>query len=187
MERIKEHLLKIYRLAQHGVGGEKENANRILERTLRKHNLTLEDLLQQETVTEKWFDFKSNAQRDLIIQIIGTVCQESKVAYMQGRHTLAHKVGFRLTNIQIVMADMLVAAYVSALANEERKQRKQHAKERKHLLVAFLAKHNLLSKAGPGEKDSLMDYDIDEILRQARRMDSVTVRQQLPGYMLEEK
>ena len=177
MQRIKEHLLKIYRLTQQGVGGEKENANRILERTLRKHNLKLEDLLQQETVTEKWFDFKSNAQRYLIIQIIGTVRQESKVAYMQGRHTLAHKVGFRLTNIQIVMADMLVAAYVPALANEERK----------HLLVAFLAKHNLLSKAGPGEKDSLMDYDIDEILRQARRMDSVTVRQQLPGYMLEEK
>ena len=42
---LKERLLTLYALSQRGVGGERENAEQILNRTLKSHNMTLEEFL----------------------------------------------------------------------------------------------------------------------------------------------
>jgi hypothetical protein len=41
---IRNRLLKVLRLAQQGVGGERENAEVLLEKLLRKHSMTMADL-----------------------------------------------------------------------------------------------------------------------------------------------
>lgn len=57
--RIKERLLKMYRLATDGVDGEKETAQKILEANLAKYGLTIDDLVESEDKKDiYWFTAK---------------------------------------------------------------------------------------------------------------------------------
>jgi len=46
--RIKERLLKMYRLATDGVDSEKETAQKMLEANLAKYGLTMDDLVESD-------------------------------------------------------------------------------------------------------------------------------------------
>lgn len=62
---------KIRELAIKGVGGEKVNAEKMLEDLLKKHNLTIEDI-EGENISEYCFNIKKDEVK-LFIQIIGRV------------------------------------------------------------------------------------------------------------------
>ncbi|WP_428042756.1 hypothetical protein [Candidatus Avelusimicrobium fimicolum] len=68
---LKERLLTLYALSQRGVGGERENAERILNRTLKSHNMTLEEFLnEQETKQLYWLRIESKQEGELLTQVI---------------------------------------------------------------------------------------------------------------------
>ncbi|MBQ4493320.1 MAG: hypothetical protein II972_01790 [Elusimicrobiaceae bacterium] len=58
---LKDRLIRVYNLSQRGVGGEKENAKKILQRLLAANNMTLQDFLNKkgildpEIINERFF------------------------------------------------------------------------------------------------------------------------------------
>jgi hypothetical protein len=69
-EKLLDRLRKIQALARHGVGGEKENAERMLARLLDLHNLTIEDLDGESKMIEWRFKADSGFDIRLVNQII---------------------------------------------------------------------------------------------------------------------
>lgn len=72
MENIRVRLLKVLRLAQGGVGGEKENAERLLAKLLRKHSMTLADLegdIEQHR-TRVWLTAADREERTVLSQLV---------------------------------------------------------------------------------------------------------------------
>ncbi len=77
-ENIRIRLLKVLRLAQEGVGGERENAEVLLAKLLRKHSMTLADLegALDQPRTREWFPASDAEERavlsQLVIRLFGT-------------------------------------------------------------------------------------------------------------------
>lgn len=65
-ERIKELLLKLKSLSEQGNGGEKENATDMLNKALKKHGLTLEDL-EKEEKEGRTFKIKDRGDSSIIL------------------------------------------------------------------------------------------------------------------------
>ena len=72
MESIRIRLLKVLRLAQGGVGGERENAEVLLGKLLRKHAMTMADLdgsLDQPR-TLAWLPATGEDERSVLAQLV---------------------------------------------------------------------------------------------------------------------
>lgn len=66
---LKERLLKLYALAQRGVGGEKENAEKILKQLLLENGMSIEDLERSENTKrergDKWILYTMREGKEL--------------------------------------------------------------------------------------------------------------------------
>ena len=155
---LKERLLKIYALAQQGVGGEKENAEAILQRALAENNLTIEDLLQEQHCKYRTVLIKQKSKE---------ICAE-------------------LTHQETILACMLVDVYIKAFRKEAKKLQTKQKEERKVLLTAFIHKHDIFSSQKQEGKETV-SIDLDVFRELYEKMDNVDIRQQLPGRMLENK
>jgi len=65
-QRIKELLLKLKALSEQGNGGEKENATDMLNKALKKHGITLEDL-EKEEKEGRTFKIKDRGDSSIIL------------------------------------------------------------------------------------------------------------------------
>lgn len=63
---------KLHALAERGVGGEKENAATMLTRLIKKHGLTLDELLIEKPMPRR-FEFKSKEHKRFIIQVCASI------------------------------------------------------------------------------------------------------------------
>lgn len=63
---------KLKALAERGVDGEKINAEKLLNKLLAEHNISLEEI-NSDVVRERCFSFKDNKHRKFIHQIIASV------------------------------------------------------------------------------------------------------------------
>lgn len=73
-DQIRACALKLLALARRGVGGERENAQRFLEKLLSKHGLTLADLDDAtETPTPHFFKYRGSTEKRLFVQLVCTV------------------------------------------------------------------------------------------------------------------
>ena len=77
IEEIKSRLMKMKALANAGVGGERANAEKLLEELAAKYGIDLGDLDGEEVVEYK-FNFSSTWQRKLFSQLVGLMRQEKK-------------------------------------------------------------------------------------------------------------
>lgn len=71
-EHIRIRLLKVLRLAQEGVGGERENAEVLLGKLLRKHSMTMADLegaLDQPRASV-WLPARDDDERTILAQLV---------------------------------------------------------------------------------------------------------------------
>lgn len=93
---------KLYALAQQGIGGEKENAEEMLERIMKKYNLTLEDL---EIETKKVFiySYKNKEQKKFLMQVIFSVLGKFsyRELYTSGNH-MKYEISLHITDLQHV-------------------------------------------------------------------------------------
>ncbi len=72
-EKVLSMVKKVYELAKRGVDGEKMNAEVLLQKLLKKHNLTLQDLEQVELTTIDYSLYKDRFWRcykKIIIQVM---------------------------------------------------------------------------------------------------------------------
>lgn len=70
--RIEAKLRKLLALAERGEGGEKDNAQRMLDKLLARHGLTIADL-SDERREIRWFPIVNNYDRRLASQIMAKV------------------------------------------------------------------------------------------------------------------
>ncbi len=67
-KKLVKRLQKLHALAVQGVGGEKENADTLLQKLLKKHNLTVNDIMADEE-KERRYCYKTAFDKQLIAQI----------------------------------------------------------------------------------------------------------------------
>lgn len=178
---LKERLIALYNLSQQGIGGERENAEEILQRTLKLHNMTMEDFLNDaEKKMLYWFPVKDKQEGELIKQIIGKIINSHQVLT---HHSHKEKlIGFELTQAEIISASMLCSLYLKAFRKEKQKIIQQHKKELKHIWAAFVLKHNIFPAKESAESDDAgknENYDPKLITKQMANMEDVQVYPQL--------
>jgi len=158
IDSIREKIRKIQALAEQGIGGEKEDAKRILQRLLAKHKLTLEDLpkLGQDATELYYFRCTGEVERSLLRQCYLYVVPDGEPYYFtrHGRKTI----GFKLTYLQYL-----------ELKNYWDYYRQLWKQELGLFYQAFLYKHRIFRKSSSTESSpasaSLTDEEIKRILR----------------------
>lgn len=182
---IKERLIALYNLSQQGIGGERENAEEILQRSLKLHNLSMEDLLNNEDERVLyWYSVKDKSEQQLVKHIIGKILNSNTVSYfLSGK-----QIGFELTQAELISASMLCDLYLKAFRMEKQKIIKQHKKELEHIIASFVLKHNIFPKKENPESDKASkkkEYDPELIIKQMANMEDVQVYPQLMSKQIE--
>lgn len=152
MNKIHDKLRKLLALAERGEGGEKDTAQRMLEKMMLKYGLTLDDL-EVETTRYYYFPFKTKFERLLLFQVYCKVLDDSNISYRQG----VRRIGFLLTMPQYIQMDMMysilkldlvnhiersVLAFITAndlFASSSASPDKEHTKEELEELEAMMA------------------------------------------------
>ncbi len=159
-----EKLMKLYRLAQRGVGGEQANAERMLYNALKRAGMTLDELLgADEEPVEASFMYSTKFERMLLFQIVGKVLNSTSVSY---RKVKRGPVIFDLSPSQAVEVQLMFDVYKRAWA-----------KELEHTLSAFIATNDIYaadqSNAGPSK---LSPEELKDIRRKMMAMEPTPVR-----------
>lgn len=155
IDSIREKIRKIQALAERGVGGEKENAKRILQKLLAKYKLTLEDLpkLAQDATEIYYFRCKGEVERSLLQQCYLYVVPDGEPCCFtrHGRKAL----GFKLTYLQYF-----------ELKNYWDYYRQLWKRELRLFYQAFIYKHDILRKSRTKSTSStkLTEEEIEQIL-----------------------
>lgn len=142
MKDIPEKLGKIVELAKHGMGGEKDNAIRIVKRICKEHDLDFDDVMSQSEVQEFRLDIGTFEQR-VAVQIIlryGAYKTEPKISpSVSGKHLY-----WKTTKERYV--ETLNAFAVLSSAYKKEKKRMADI-----IFHGFLSKHSLYYKPTPEE------------------------------------
>jgi hypothetical protein len=173
MTLIPEILHKLARLAESGVGGERENARRKLAELLAQRGLTLEDLSRTETQMAE-FPVATAQEETVLVQIIATVTQ-ADVRYTQrtrrGKRTSLH---LPLTPTHASDVREQWAHFRPLLQREQRALAARQRAQRKQLPSAFIHA-NKIFPANAGDARPLTPDELREalaMLAQARQMDA---------------
>lgn len=134
-ESIRIRLLKVLRLAQDGVGGERENAEAMLEKLLRKHRMTMADLegaLDQPRERE-WLPVGDEEERTVLSQLVVRLFGVDRPTWRRG----ATELGVEVTPSERAAARIAWEVYRAAFAEA-----------RQALVLGFCYKHGLYAPAG---------------------------------------
>lgn len=130
-EKIKRRMRKLLALAERGVGGEKDNANRMLKKLMLKHDITADSLIS-ENKKRHWFKHGTYPQKRLLVAIICSVC-DTQECLKRGRFTL----GIDCTEYQRAQIELQWSVYKSALKEQIQA-----------MVTAFIWKNEIRSKSG---------------------------------------
>lgn len=151
-----ELMKKLKALAETGVGGEKENASRMLDKLMKKYGVEFEEL-DDEKLEEHSFKYSDKFEKKLIVQ----VCY--KVA--TGRELFKYKYGKGSQSTLICVCTKAEAIQIQIEYDFYKELWKD---EVNFLLEAFVQKHKIFDTK-PGHKTSEIDNDA---LMKMRKMQS---------------
>lgn len=149
-EKIRERIRKLHKLVEKGIGGEKENAQKILDKLLAKNGITLSEIVDDNH--EELFNvkFKGAFEKRLLLQIVGKV---------RGRKTMGcfdkGRLYFSSTKMEHVEILTLFSVYKKALSEEF-----------EDLFLAFIYQHDILP---PQENDDQTEKDDKPKTHEERR------------------
>lgn len=154
---IPERLKGVYNLALNGVDGEKESAKKILDMLLKKYNVSI-DQIEDDQPEIFAFIYHGKWQRKLLIQVAYKVldCQPTCYSARVGnsKRISPSQIGIRCTKYQRTEIMFLHDFYCQLWESELDK-----------LMIAFIYKHDLY---GTGELDEDMRSEspsIEEMIR----------------------
>lgn len=128
---LRDRLLKVLRLAEQGVGGERANAQVLLEKLLARHGFTLEDLKDWgEPREQRFFDVADHDEVALLRQLIDALLGGDRKCYGLVGPRLA--VGCDATPSEQVAIEVGWQVYVEAWKSAKA-----------DLRVAFISRHQL--------------------------------------------
>ena len=131
LERTLDLARKLKELAERGEGGEKVNARKQLDKLLKKHTLTIEDL---EIETPSYYDFKvAEADMQLFSQVVSSVIgakfEIRKYSNRKNWYTVF------CTNANVIEIDAKLSFYTAL-----------YQRELKSFMMAFVIKQELYPK-----------------------------------------
>ena len=153
-ESIRARLLKVLRLAQAGVGGERENAEVLLEKLLRRHSMSMADLegALDQPRTLVWLPASGDDERavcaQLVLSMFGT---DRKVWQNPGSHDL----GVDVTPSEHAALTIAWEVYRAAFAEA-----------RQALVIGFCFKHGLFASEGSSPSEA----SAEDLARTARAL-----------------
>ena len=170
MDSIHVRLLKVLRLAQEGVGGERENAEVMLEKLLRKHSMTmadLEDALDQPRESA-WLPVSDGEERAVLAQLVVKLFGVERKVWRRGN--------------DVELGVDVSAAERSALVIAWEVYRAAFAEARRALVMGFCFKHGLY--AAEGTSDSEMTAEERESAARALKLAEALPIVDAPGKRL---
>lgn len=153
-DKIKELLLKFKSLSEQGDGGEKTTATDMLNKALKKHGLTLEDLEKEEKEL-RIFKVKDKGDSSIILsQCIWDVVPDAKIQ----QHNKRLEIYCELNSSDFIEVTEKYKHYYNFWL-----------KEKKHFLTAYI----LRNKIGLGGETSENKMSQEEVLSIAKKMNSI--------------
>lgn len=132
---IRERLLKVLRLAQEGVGGERENAEALLAKLLRRHDMTMADLegALDQPRTREWLPVGDNEERTVLSQLVVRLYGIDRPTWKRG----ATELGVEVSPAEHAALRIAWEVYRAAFAEA-----------RQALVLGFCYKHGLYAAEG---------------------------------------
>lgn len=132
-KKLEERLRKLAALASGGVGGEKESAQRFLDRLLDENGLTLADL-EEKSVVEGAFVYTDESEKALLVQIICVCLNTDRISSEINRKLKT--LYLKTTKMQRLEIQLMFDHYKALLRQEF-----------KFFIEAFFYKNNLYPSA----------------------------------------
>lgn len=169
MTEQKERLKKLYALALRGVGGEKEQAQAILDKLLKKYAMTLDDL-DDEVIQEYDLEYHGKEQDRILMQTAYKVTDDKNAFnHLQCNHSgraCRTRLRVRCTAAQKAEIEFLFNFYV-----------RLWEKEKEALLQAFFQKHRIFGNLKDGESGA--ELSPEELLKLELMMKGLSDEQPL--------
>ena len=170
-DSVKGKILKLYALAEKGVGGEAENARRMLEQQLRRYGLSLEAILAEENGT-RWYEIRGAWQKCHLTLLTHCYAKVTNRGTMTYKHR-GRRLWLELTPYQY--------AEISSMFDWHKKRfERELDKLKDDAMSAFIVKHNLFSETNSDDCTDPMPLSAKEkrrllrILGMMEGMDDVT-------------
>lgn len=113
---LQAKLKKLLTLARQGIGGERTNAQRALEKLMAKHNITLDDL-DHETQKLTWLTpAKGKHEKSLLYQTISAVVTSDRTIYKSRYYP--GKIGIELTPAEEIEIQLRYGLYLHSLKTQ---------------------------------------------------------------------
>ena len=164
-EKIRQRMQKLLALARRGDGGEKENAQRFLDRMLKEHGMTMADLDDEVEPTQVFeFKYRGNLEKRLLFQVVFTVLQVGSLKYGQHKTSII----MEMTRAQHLEVQMAFDIYRRELENKV-----------DQLFLAFIHKNQLFGlqkDKDQGGGRQLSEKEAADIRAMMNGIDQTTVR-----------
>ena len=142
-DKLIEKLKKLQALAERGVGGEKDTAQKKLDKLLASSGLTLESL-NNETPQYYLFSYQNKFKQRLLVQVIYKVLGAAEpISFYKSKNT-RNKIGIYCTPAQKLEIELDFEFYSEILDDEF-----------EIFMTAFIQKQNLYPSDGPTDVVSL--------------------------------
>lgn len=172
-DRIVELARKLLALAERGVGGEKENAQFMLDELLAKHGLLITDI-EPKTRTRRIVKGVTKDIKQMFVNfcasIVGSNIQINKyngvgyfAVYMNDREWQEFEMKWPI--------------YKKTLKSEILKLRKKHQTELKAIVSAFISKHSMYADDSEEDDRDILDLtpeEIEEIIAMMQMKDKLS-------------
>jgi len=161
-EATLRRMRKLLALAQRGVGGEKDTAQRMLDKMLSRHKMTIDDL-NVDARKEYRITLTKMEHRTILFQVLYKVLNVDSIQYK-------HRPKYREVCVELTPAE-----YVETMEMFKQLTR-QWDKEQERLMVAFVGKHELYSDQPAKGERKFTQEELEAIYRMMAGMDDVELR-----------
>lgn len=178
MDNINELLHKLLILSEQGVDGEAKNAEALLNKLLKKHGMTLEDIKNTTQEENREFYFETVWEEKLLYQLAHAMFPD-KSTYTYTYRRLKrnrHIVILKLTNSEFLEFEYAYSVY-----------KESWNKELELFYISFINKNDIFPPAGK-EKENAIDIgdkynpiELAKICSFSSAIDKSTVRKALGG------
>lgn len=169
-DTVRERLLKVLRLAQQGVGGEKANAEALLAKLLNKHGLT-RDAIETDFGAERhtiWLDGRDARERQILSQLMVRFVGRTRRLFTSP--AVPRKIGCEASSSEAIAMKLAWEVYQPAWR-----------KALDDLVLAFVYKHDLFDPTPSDEPISADDKERAEHMRAIRLAEGLeAVRPPMP-------
>ena len=163
-ETIRSLLIKIKALADNGVRGERDNAQRILKNRLDKYGLSIDDLTETQK-QRRWFRYRTEWEKRILYQIVIMVLQSNDFSVWSNRSKVRQD-GFDLTLVQFKEISTLYEHY-----------KKEWKSDIEDLLFAFVQKHELYKESDEGGGKLMSLEETKKLVAMMNAINSETYRE----------